>query len=213
MIRVRQAARPDTFDDLVANPGQMVLRELASDPRAPKRLGPKRKKLAPLWTRMLPEMRKLYRRVCAYTALYIHRGTGRDTVDHYLDKDTHPDRAYDWDNYRYACIDVNRLKGTTSVLDPFEVCDDWFGLNLVSFEVELRVPSGPDTTKWAKTLKILNDPSFCDARKWYHERYFGRKLDDFDPADPMPYETLLRESPFVARELRRQNRLNPGDAS
>lgn len=214
MIRVAMADKPLDFDELVANPGQIVLWELAGDPRAPKRTGPKRKQLAELWTKALPAMRTLYERRCAYLALHIHRGTGRDSVDHFLPKQDprYRDRAYAWDNYRYASLDVNRVKDVLEVLDPFEVQDDWFGLALDTFKVEARVPIPPERkSAWDNTLKIINDPLFCDARRWYHERYFGRKLEPSDPEEPMPLAMLLHEAPFVAAELRRLGRLRPED--
>lgn len=213
MIRVERATQPATFDATVREPGLRALRELAGDDEAPRRPGPKRRNVPPLWTRALPDMRRLYRRTCAYLALYIHRGTGRDTVDHYVPWRDDPERhAYAWDNLRYASLDVNRLKGTRRVLDPFELRDEWFALNLATFEVEARDGIPPvDDIAWANTLEIINEPTFCDARRWYHERYFGRKLDAFDPDEAMPWETLRREAPFVAREIERQRRRRPDD--
>lgn len=212
MIRVERADQPATFDDDVRQPGLLALRELVGDPTVPRRRGPKRKHLPTLWTRALPDMRISYRRTCAYLAMHIHRGTGRDTVDHFVARDIDRSLAYEWRNFRYASLDVNRLKDVKPVLDPFEVEDGWFGLNLATFEVEARVPRAEaETVPWKNTLEILNEPTFRDARRWYHERYFGRKLDDFDPDEPMPLGTLRAEAPFVARELRRQHRLRRED--
>lgn len=214
MIRVAPADEPASFDADVRQPGLLALRELDGDPTVPRRRGPKRKKVPKLWTRALPEMRALYRRTCAYLAMHIHRGTGRDTVDHFVAVDVDRSQAYEWDNLRYASLDVNRLKGVDRVLDPFELEDGSLGLNLATFEVEARVPiPAAEDEVWATTLRILNEPTFCEARRWYHERYFGRKLDDFDPDEPMPYATLVAEAPFVARELQRQGRLLKGTSA
>ena len=49
----------------------------------------------------------------------------------------------------------------------------------------------------------LNDPPFRDAR----ERDWSNYVEGL-----VSFETLLEESPFVARELLRQDRLRPGDA-
>ncbi len=81
MIRVEKAESPPDFDERVGNPGQIVLWELSGDPRAPLRSGPKRKHLAPLWTELLPYMRKVYRRMCAYLAQRVPKGTGCDSVE------------------------------------------------------------------------------------------------------------------------------------
>ena len=212
MIPVAMADEPASFDALVRQPGRIVLLELAGSPEAPKRRGRKRVNQTDYWTRALPEMRQLYRRTCAYLAMYIHRGTGRDTVDHFLPKTPPSRNSYEWSNFRYASLDVNRLKDQLPFLDPFQVRPGWLVLNLVSFKLEagVPVPTGQEAA-WEATLKVLNDPTFCDARLWYHERYFGRKLDESDPDEPMTLATLTQEAPFVAQELRRQDRLKPGD--
>lgn len=212
MIPVRLADEPARFDVEVRQPGLVAVRELAGDPLVPRRRGPRRQRLPELWTRALPDMRRLYRRTCAYLGLYVHRGTGRDTVDHFVPKTADRRLAYEWSNLRYASADVNRLKGTRDFVDPFHVEEGWFGLDLVTFRVRVCHDVSPgDEPRWAHTLKVLNEPTFCDARQWYHERYFGRQLDSLDPNEPMPYETLCVEAPFVARELRRQRRLRPED--
>lgn len=212
MINVTPADEPEAFDTDVRLPGLLALRELANDPTVPTRPGPKRTHLPKLWTKALPDMRRCYRRTCAYLALHIHRGTGRDTVDHFTPVSVDKSQAYEWNNFRYASLDVNRLKGTRPFLDPFVVGDDWFTLNFSTFKVEARVaPDHGNREQWANTLDVLNEPTFCDARRWYHARYFGLKLDDFDPDSPIPLTTLEAEAPFVARELRRLGRLRPGD--
>jgi hypothetical protein len=211
VIHVCRASEPVGFEAQIRQPGLLALRELAGDPTVPSRPGPKRKRLPDLWTRALPDMRGLYQRTCAYLALYIHRGTGRDTVDHFVARDVDRSLAYEWSNYRYASLDVNRLKGTKVFLDPFLVSSDWFELDLATFEVRARVAvPESDRAAWDNTLGALNEPTFCDARRWYHERYFGRKLDSFDPDEPMPLDELVVQAPFVARELSRQRRLRTG---
>lgn len=211
MIRVERADEPDDFDRTVRQPGALALRELAGDADVPARRGPKRKKMPALWTAALPDMRLAYHRVCAYLALYVHRHA-RDTVDHFIPRDTAPHLAFEWDNLRYALFDINRAKGTREVLDPFAVESDWFDLNLATFEVGARRAIGDhERTRWDNTLAILNQPVFCDAREWYHERYFGRRLDDFDPDEPMSLAVLRAQAPFVARELERRGRLRPED--
>ncbi len=210
MIRVERADEPEAFDAGVRQPGLLALREIAGDPTVPTRRGRKRKNVPDLWTKALPAMRTLYHRTCAYLAMHIHRGTGRDTVDHFLPWRADPaGRAYEWSNLRYASFDANRVKDTHAVLDPFEVEDDWFGLNLATFEVERRRPiEGREVEVWTNTLMVLNDPVFCDARAWYHDRYFGI-AEGF--ATPMLLSTLTAEAPFVARELARLGHLRPQD--
>lgn len=208
MIRVERAAEPPGFDAEVRQPGALALRELAGDPTVPPRRGPKRKNVPDVWTRALPELRVRYRRTCAYLAMYIHPATGRDTVDHFLPWRADPARrAFEWGNFRYASHEVNRAKGTRRVLDPFEVEDGGFRLNLATFEVEARQPvADSDAEVWRDTLAMLNEPVFRDARAWYHDRYLGI-AEGFTA--PMPWATLAREAPFVARELERHGLRRP----
>lgn len=217
MIPVVEAPEPAEFDDTVRQPGLLALQELREPTKAARRPGPKRKHTPDLWTRALPWMRDAYKRTCAFLGLYIHRGSGRDTVDHFIPRNGprgNLDLAYEWSNFRYASLDVNRLKGTQPFVDPFTIQEGWFGLDLMTFEVFARaaIPTG-EGAAWAHTVKVLNEPTFCEARRWYHERYWGQKLDPYDPDEPMPLSTLLVMAPFVAAELRRQGRLRPEDSA
>lgn len=217
MIHVVKADEPGTFDTEIRQPGLLALRELAGDPTVPKRPGRKRKHAPKLWTKALPDLRTAYQRTCAYLALSIHPHA-RDTVDHFVARDTDMGQAYEWDNFRYAGLDVNRLKGTLSFLDPFLVEDAWFRLNLATFKIEaaIAIPQA-QRDAWRNTLRVLNDAPFVEARRWYHERYFGRKLYSWDPEEPLPLSLLEAEAPIVARHLRAQGRLKaedqPGEAA
>ncbi|MBK9367110.1 MAG: hypothetical protein IPN01_12465 [Deltaproteobacteria bacterium] len=64
-----------------------------------------------LWARVLPDLRRVYHRRCAYTALFVFP-EARDSVDHFKPKERFPELAYTWGNYRYALLDANRIKGT-----------------------------------------------------------------------------------------------------
>lgn len=212
MIRVRPAPEPADFAERVGNPGAIVLMELREDPAAPKRPGPKRENhKSKLWQQVLPELRRVYRRRCAYTALLVFPEV-RDSVDHFKPKDRFPELAYTWSNYRYALLDVNRLKGADDVLDPFEVQDDWFTLNLDSFKIE-ATESFPSQMRplWEATEKIVNDPMFCDGRRWRHEAYFGRAAEPELPAAVMDLARLELEAPMVARTLREKGLLRAED--
>ena len=147
-----------------------------------------------------------YDRICSYLCLYIPRGTGAPSVDHMAPKSTRWDRVYEWRNYRLACALMNSRKGDIArVLDPFEIGDGWFALELVEFQV---VPNGGLPTEVAATVEDtidrlrLNGPVCCEARLEYAEDYWRRRIT---------VDYLTRHSPFVARELRRQERLREED--
>ncbi|SHM20111.1 hypothetical protein [Vreelandella subglaciescola] len=74
---------------------------------------------------------------CAYLCVHIERVTGGATVDHFIAKSPRPDLTYEWDNYRLACSVMNSRKGSfNKVLDPFQVQDGWFRLELVSGAID-----------------------------------------------------------------------------
>lgn len=220
MIPVTPADEPDGFDADVRQPGLRAIAELVGE-KPPRRGGRRFKKVADsreeipadaypaYWRESIDDLLLSYQRLCAYLCLYIPRGTGAPSVDHMVAKSTRWDRVYEWDNYRLACSLMNSRKGAVpDVLDPFEVRDGWFALELTGFQV---VPGpgveGDDTLtgKVESTIEELGlrDQECCDARAEYAEDYWAAHVD---------IDYLERHAPFVAAELRRQGRLLEGDA-
>jgi 5-methylcytosine-specific restriction endonuclease McrA len=214
MIRVTPAPEPPHFDQQVRMPGLGAIAELVGERPAKRRPGRRRNKIAdrredipakefpPFWREALPDLAAAYRRICAYSCLYIEPVTGSATVDHMAAVSLRWDRVYEWDNYRLACGRMNSRKGNIeSILDPFQVEDDWFALELVGYQV---VP-GPGTTgevlgRVEATIRLLglNDEVCRETRAEYAERYLNGDIR---------LEYLERRAPFVARELRRQGKL------
>lgn len=210
MIHVVKMDPPEDFAEKVGGPGQVVLDELQGVGQ--KRQGRPRKNLdASIWTRALPDLRRLYHQRCAYTAMFIYPGS-RDSVDHFIPSSKDQTLAYTWSNFRYAVLDANRIKNDGATLDPFFVEDEWFLLNFNNYKVELT-GNFPvvHMDLWPVTDKVVNDVMFCDARKWYHDQYLGLTQDAEEPSEPMTLPVLEYRAPFVARELRRQGRLRPED--
>lgn len=202
---------PRDFDAKVRRPGLQWLHEKLGGERAP-RAGAPVKPLAPgerltatglkdYWTACLPDLRSLYK-VCSYAGLKIREGG--DSVDHFECKESCVDDAarhgliYEWRNYRYAFLNVNRYKGTRQVLDPFEVAADWFALEFVGLTVRprdhLREPMlgrVRDTIKFAG----LNEPWLVRLRSEYFDAWSAGQI----------HGTWLREcAPFIAAEIERQ---------
>ena len=162
----------------------------------------------PYWRDSMDDLLVSYHRICSYLCLYISRGTGARSVDHMIPKSMAWDRAYEWRNYRLACSLMNARKGeAASVLDPFDVKNGWFVLELVAFQVlpgqgferTDRLPSVADTIKRLR----LNDEECCNARAEYAEEYWGKHVT---------ISYVRRHAPFVESELRRQNRLLEADS-
>ncbi len=125
------------------------------------------------------------------------------TVDHYLSWKARPERAYDWDNYRFASGWINSSKQTAddTVLDPFLVGDDWFEIILPSLQLVLTdaVPE-EHRARAAHTLERLHlrddERVIRQRREWY------RMYQDSE----LTLEGLRKKAPLIARAVARQRR-------
>jgi 5-methylcytosine-specific restriction endonuclease McrA len=218
MIRVTAAAEPPSFNSLVRQPGLDAIAEMVGEIPLQTRPGRKRKKVAdrredipsesfpPFWRKIQDEMMNSYHRICCYLSLYIECATGAPTIDHVIPKSKCWDLVYEWSNYRLACSYVNAIKNDSEdTIDPFEVEDEWFELELVGFQVKSRQGvSLPNRIKIDRSILILglNNKPCCDAREEYVNNYWNGEII-------LSY--LERRAPFIARELQRQGRLLPND--
>jgi len=217
VIRVRPAEEPPTFDADVRRPGLRAIAELVG--KTPPRAAGRRyarvaeceeeipaSKFPPYWREALGDLLESYDRICSYLCLYISRGTGAPSVDHMIAKSMRWDQVYEWTNYRLACSLMNARKSAiASVLDPFEIEDGWFALELVEFQVVPGEALPPDVlTRVEATIERLrlNDLECRKARLEFAENYRNGAIR---------HDYLTRHAPFVERELRRQGRLREED--
>jgi hypothetical protein len=133
--------------------------------------------------------------------IYIEPVTGAASVDHMLPKSTSWQETYEWRNYRLACSLMNSRKNDyKDVLDPLEIGDDWFHLELVGYQVIPRTDLQPDDkTRVQATIDRLklNDRDCLSIREEYASNYFQREIS-------LGY--LRRRAPFLAREIERQGK-------
>jgi hypothetical protein len=232
MIHVVPASEPVSFQTNVREPGLRAIAEMVGKPPPyPRTSGrphtrryfpqPKKSTTPPVpitneadlpaeefpayWTNALDDLKTEYRYVCAYSCFRIHEVTGAASVDHMVAKSKAWNCVYEWDNYRLACSRLNARKSDfPDVLDPFEVEDGWFELELVGFQVlpgkDLTDTSIRDQVQATIDRLCLND--FRKDRETDANAYWDGHIS---------LVWLTRESPFVARELRRQGRLRDGD--
>lgn len=200
MIPVAPAPEPATFDEMVRQPGRRAIRELADELSGSKDdIPPDR--FPPYWRKSLDELLTSYDRICSYLCLYIPRAVGAPSTDHMVPKSMRWDQVYEWSNYRLACSLMNARKGIASVLDPFEIEEGWFALELVDFQVVPGEGLPPDVAnKVSETIERLrlSDRTCCDARAKYAEEYW---------AEHISLDYLARHAPFVMKELWRHGRL------
>ncbi len=187
MIHVEPRPEPADFDETVRQPGLRALAE-------------RRETLPPYWRRCLDDLHTAYRGICAYACIYIDKATGARSVEHFVAKSSDLTLAYEWSNYRLACALVNSRKGTfDDVLDPFDIENGWFVLELSflqvlpnpSLEPELRI-------RVQETIDRLGlQTQECrEARAEYFDDYIKGHID---------FGYLKRKCPFVAQEVVRQN--------
>ncbi len=211
MIPVTLRPEPECFATKVREPGKLAIAELVGE--KPKRLAGKRiPKVAerrdeipahafpPYWTECLPELMLAYDRVCAFSCFRIHPITGAASVDHMAPKSRRWEKVYEWSNYRLACSKMNaRKRNFEDLIDPFEVRDDWFYLELVGFSAYPNPSLGAKTReRILGTIDRLKLNNFRDQRAEDAENLWSGRIT---------FEHLQHESPFVARELMRQDRV------
>ncbi len=213
MIRVAPAPEPTGFDARVRKPGLSAIDELIGlAPRVPRR-GRRRRPVArerrripgsafpPFWRAVIPELRQAYQGRCAYLAMFIEPGTGLSTVDHFVPKSKDWRQVYEWSNFRLCAAVINGTKGDRALLDPFEVGEGWFALELVSFQVVVG-PAAP-AGKIASIRATIRDSGInarecCALRQQY--------VTDYEQGE-ISLRFLERRAPFVAAELRRAGRI------
>ncbi|WP_375742528.1 hypothetical protein NR800_26320 [Corallococcus interemptor] len=128
-------------------------------------------------------------------------------MDHLLPKSKWRALAYEWSNYRLACGRMNARKNDSEdVLDPFDVQDGWFALELSTLQV---IPGpgldAPIQQRVQDTIDRLdlNDDEFIAQRVEYFESY--KSYCD----DMRGIAFLKKHAPFLAKELIRQGLAQP----
>ena len=199
MIPVTPQPEPDDFDEKVRRKGLKYLQEngIALD-----RSLPSGTILPSYWRNCLYDLYARYNGLCAYLAIFFERVTGGGSVDHFIAKSKRADLAYEWSNYRLACSTMNSRKWKfDDVLDPFEICEGMFHLEIVGGRIypNPRLPAG-ELKRVADTIKRLglDDPKCREMRARHYQEYMEGQFTS---------EFFKRRSPFVWYEANRQGLL------
>lgn len=155
-------------------------------------------KLKPYWTDILDDLMNAYNCICAYTCMSIHEITGSSTVDHILPKSMHWEKAYQWDNYLLVCGKMNAKKSNrTDILDPMDIGEDWFRLDMCTLEVYPNSELPEDIKQRVQNTidqLALNRKKLTDVRLKYLTDYLEGKTN---------LAMLEQTCPFVAKEYTR----------
>ena len=162
---------------------------------------PKGTKLPNYWSHSNKQLWDAYSGVCAYLAIYFEWSTGASSTDHFVAKSRHAGDAYEWNNYRLACLGANRTKNKfDDVLDPIGLAHDTFFLNLSSGLIKAN-PALTRSLKAAVRKTITRLKLNSAENKQMRAKHYSQYLRHKDPI------TLKELSPFVWYEAQRQGLL------
>ena len=117
-----------------------------------------------------------------------------------MPKANHPHLAYEWDNFRLASGRVNSSKGNLqTILDPFEVEDDWFLMDIPDCLLKPN-PALPKDLRGQiagtiNSLRLNQDDNYVQER--------CNILMDYARGD-VSHGFIQRRYPFIAKEITRQ---------
>lgn len=202
MIPVEPKPEPaPKFDELVRAPGAAWLAASGLDLDQP---APTGTEFPPFWRKCLPELHASYDGVCAYLCIHFEGATGAGSTDHFVAKSKKARLAYEWSNYRLACLAMNsRKRAFDDVLDPFSMKSETFYLELVTGMI-FPNPSLPEEEKdraRATIDRLRLDDGGCREMRARHFREYLEQQGE------VAANFLRRRSPFVWYEARRQGLL------
>lgn len=150
------------------------------------------------WSTFRADLREGFGQRCGYLAMLMHDGA----VDHYISwkncKATNPELAYEWSNFRFIDPALNSKKGTRDdqLLDPFEVQDDWFEVEIPSLVLRMtdRIPAAlRDRARFTVDRLDLQQGRKAVTLRWeWYEKHRARGL---------PLDLLAHDAPLVARAV------------
>lgn len=192
MIPISIQPEPEDFEQKVREPGYAFLEK---HPHPTKKQWEKNA----YWQRALDEVYDLYGGICAYCCEWIAPTTGDPTVDHFRPKSIHYHEAYEWSNFRLACLRFNRWKREyQDIIDPFTVGIDWFQLQFPSLQVlpnpELPLDEKNRVIETIKRLRLNHNLCIRSRKRWIMSFSSGN----------INFIFLCKNAPFIARELERQ---------
>ncbi|MEZ4409447.1 MAG: hypothetical protein R3A52_23700 [Polyangiales bacterium] len=185
-MRFDRVPEPPEFGARVRERGAQWLREHPTE------------RLRDYWREFTPELRRGFRCLCAYSAMWIQSGD----VDHFAPTASNRALAYEWSNYRYADGSINSRKQGLAVekmLDPFEVRDEWFEVLLPSLQLVVTEACPPTLRGRAQTmldrLGIGHAEWIIEVRQGWYDEWVNERLT---------LEGLDRRAPLLARANRKR---------
>lgn len=183
MIPVRRVPEPADFDARVRKPGRAWL-DANPQPKRPR----------DLWSPFRTVLATGFDHRCGYTAMYDPIGS----VDHHLSVKARRELAYEWDNYRFCSEWLNKSKRNEdqAVLDPYEVGEGWFEIELPSLKLRTteRIPPAlrARAERTLDRLHLRDDERVLrQRREWYRMVLEGE----------ITLEGLRKKAPLIAAAI------------
>lgn len=207
MIPVKPALEPSSFNDEVRIPGLAFLSRLQIPKVVPTGFKiPWKEQKAEYWKKCSSELENAYNHICCYVGMRINnslKDPKHRSVEHFVPKSKDPWLAYEWSNYRLACVKANNTRQSKDVIDPFLVGPDDFRLDLYSGELFPNTDLPQEKQKLIQETidKIeLNDSYWTKSRQLYYIYYLEKsKTISITKAK----EYLKENAPIVLAELER----------
>ncbi|WP_445004793.1 hypothetical protein [Halomonas mongoliensis] len=178
---------PDGFDEECRKKGLRWLED-----------NPDKERPRDYWTRFRDDLANAFSCRCGFGAMYITSGT----VDHHVSCHENRMLSYEWSNFRYVEGWMNSSKNKVShadILDPFEVNNDWFEIDLPSLQLKLTDKIPEEYLERAKyTLKRLplqHDERVIKQRRAWYELY---------EAGDLSLKGLRKMAPLIAKAVEKK---------
>ena len=150
------------------------------------------------WSPFRHDLAKGFGDRCGYGAMWISSGT----VDHFVSFNENHALAYEWSNFRYVEGWINSSKSkkrSRDLLDPFEVQDGWFEIDLPSLQLRLTDAIPPAFRPRAE-YTLLNLPLRDDERIIRQRRAW---LEMYEQGTPLA--EIERKAPLIAQAIRKHD--------
>jgi hypothetical protein len=199
MIHFEPTEEPANFDQMVRVPGKLWLSS-----------NPKSDNFPDHWKHCFGALAEGFGHLCGYSAMHVSELGA--VVDHYLSKSKHRDLAYEWSNYRYASSKINSRKHTLDdqILDPFEVQDGWFEVQLGSWQLIMTEAIPQDERDRAQFtmdhLQIQTGRDALNDRRMHYRMFLEGQatLAALQSHAPLVYravkEALTKLQPFAGEQ-------------
>lgn len=183
MIHFECVPEPPDFDREVRQKGEDWLAK-----------NPDKKRPRDLWSPFRKYLADGFQNLCGYSAMFEPIGT----IDHYISCHQDLTKAYDWANYRFASGWINSSKRASDrILDPFEVRDEWFEVELLTFSLVPQIEKIPSSEmeKAKQTQQKLNNEVIVRQRREWYRTYADGEIS---------LEGLDKKAPLIARAIRKR---------